>query len=97
MKGALVLAEPTDLPRVQHVLAPGYAPDLTDVEIEEIGQDPFLIAAALGGADRIIVTREVSRPTAQRANRRIPDVCATFGIVAITDFAFFRKLNFSIK
>ena len=25
----------------------GYAPDLTDVEIEEIGRDPFLIAYAL--------------------------------------------------
>jgi Domain of unknown function (DUF4411) len=97
VKEALVLAEPTDLARVQRVLVHGYAPDLTDIEIEEIGQDPFLIAAALGGADRIVVTRESSKPSAQRANRRIPDVCASFGLVTITDFALFRKLNFSIS
>jgi len=72
------------------------APDLTDVEIEQIGQDPFLIVAAPGGPDRIVVTREVSEPSGQRANRRVPDVCATFGIAAITDFALFRKLNFRI-
>jgi hypothetical protein len=79
------------------VLARGYAPDLTDVEIEEIGQDPFLIAAALGGPDRIVVTRETLKPSAQRANRRIPDVCATFDVATITDFALFRKLNFTIS
>jgi hypothetical protein len=94
---ALVLAEPTDLARVQHVLAQGYAPDLTDVEIEAIGQDPFLIAAALGGADRIVVSREASKPSARRANRRIPDVCATFGLAVITDFALYRRLDFSIR
>jgi hypothetical protein len=97
VKEALVLAEPTDLARVQHVLAQGYAPDLTDVEIEEIGQDPFLIAAALGGTDRIVVTREAPKPSAQRSNRRIPDVCATFALTTITDFALFRKLNFVIR
>jgi len=41
---------------VQHVLEHGYAPDLNDVEIEEIGKDPFLIAAALAGPDRAVVT-----------------------------------------
>jgi hypothetical protein len=97
VKEALVLAEPTDLARVQRVLAHGYAPDLTDVEIEEIGQDPFLIAAAIGGVDRIVATRETSKPSAQRANRRNPDVCATLGIVTITDFALFRTLNFTIR
>jgi hypothetical protein len=97
VKEALVLAEPTDLARVQHVVTRGYASDLTDIEIEEIGQDPFLIAAALGGTDRIVVTREASKPTAQRANRRIPDVCRTFGLLTITDFALYRKLDFAIK
>jgi hypothetical protein len=97
VKEAVVLGEPTDLTRVQRVLTQGYAPDLTDVEIEEIGQDPFLIAAALGGTDRIIVTREVSKPSAQRSNRRIPDVCAAFALTTISDFALFRKLNFLIR
>ncbi|MFZ3234647.1 MAG: DUF4411 family protein [Stellaceae bacterium] len=85
VKEALVLSEPTNLARVQNVLVRGYAADLTDVEIEEIGQDPFLVAAALNGADRVVVTREASKPSAQRANRRIPEVCMAFGITAITD------------
>ena len=97
VKSALVLAELTDLARVQHVLVHGYAPDLSDVEIEEIGQDPFLIAAALGGADRLVVTREVSKPSTTRARRKIPDVCTSFGLGTITDFGLFRKLDFSIR
>lgn len=97
VREAIVLAEATSAVRVQQVLTHGYAPDLTDVEIEEIGQDPFLIAAALNGPDRIVVTREGSRPRAKRANRRVPDVCAAFGVVAITDFELYRRLNFSIK
>ncbi|HAH63984.1 MAG TPA: hypothetical protein DCL72_00565 [Rhizobiales bacterium] len=31
--------------------------------------------------DRCVVTTEVSAPRKQRQNRRIPDVCATMGIV----------------
>jgi Domain of unknown function (DUF4411) len=95
--GTLVLHEPTDLARVQHVPANGYAPDLSDVEIEKLGQDPFLIAAALGEVDRVIVTREVSKPSKTRAGRRIPDVCATLGLVAIADFELYRRLNFAIR
>lgn len=97
VKNSLVLDEPADLGRVQQVLAHGYAPDLTDVEIEEIGQDPFLIAAALGGTDRIVITREVSKPSVTRARRKVPDVCKVFNLVVITDFALYRKLRFSIK
>ena len=48
VREALILNEPTDLARVQFVLELGYAPDLNDVEIEEIGKDPFLVAAAYG-------------------------------------------------
>jgi hypothetical protein len=96
VKDSLILDEPTDLGRVQHVLSHGYAPDLTDVEIEEIGKDPFLIAAALGEPDRVVVTREVSKPSKKRAARKIPDVCAGFGLVAINDFELWRRLAFSI-
>jgi hypothetical protein len=43
---------------LNEVLAAGYAPDLNDSEIEEIGQDPFLIAYALANpGDRTIVTK----------------------------------------
>lgn len=94
VKEALVLNEPTT--GVSHVIDNGYAPDLNDVEIVKIGKDPFLIAAALAGSDRVVVTREVSRPSATRANRTIPDVCATFGIVPISDFKLYSILKFSI-
>jgi hypothetical protein len=76
VKEAVILDEPIDVARVNHVLVHGYAPDLNDVEIEQIGKDPFLIAAALGAGDRVVVTREVSKPSATRANKRIPDVCS---------------------
>lgn len=97
VRESLVLTEPTNAAAVQRVLAHGYAADLTDVEIEEIGQDPFLIAAALNGPDRIVVTREGSKPSAKRAKRRIPDVCVVFGVVAITDYELYRRLNFAIR
>lgn len=93
---ALVLDEPTDVMRVRQVLEKGYAPDLTDVEMETIGRDPFLIAAALSGTGRVVVTREVSKPSKTRANRKIPDVCKTFGVACINDFALWRRLDFKI-
>jgi hypothetical protein len=85
-----------DAGRVKHVLEHGYAPDLNDIEIEEIGKDPFLVAAALAGPDRTVVTREISKPSKKRADRRLPDVCAGFGVPVINDFALYRALNFSI-
>lgn len=51
-----------------------YAPDLNDSEIEEIGQEPFLIYALDDVANFTVVTKEVSAPSKQRANRRVPDV-----------------------
>jgi hypothetical protein len=57
---ALLLEEEADAELVRHVLYQGYAPDLTDDEIEQIGRDPFLIAYALASpADRCVVTTEV--------------------------------------
>jgi hypothetical protein len=94
----MLLDQRTDPKHLNQVLAGGYAPDLNDSEIEEIGQDPFLIAYALAGvADTTIVTKEVSAPSKQRANRRVPDVCKTFGIRCINDFEFYRELNFKIS
>jgi hypothetical protein len=81
---------------VQQVLSKGYAPDLNDVEIEKVGKDPFLIAAALAGPDRVVVTKEVSKPKATRANRKIPDVCASLGVTAISDFKLYSILKFTI-
>ena len=96
VKEAMILDEPVDVGRVHHIMEHGYASDLNDVEIEEIGKDPFLVAAALAGPDRAVVTREISRPSKQRANRKLPDVCATFGVTVLSDFALYRILNFAI-
>jgi len=56
-----------------------------------------LIGYALVNPSEItVVTKEVSAPSKQRANRRVPDVCKYFGIRAINDFDFYRELNFKI-
>src|SRR5687767_5899311 len=59
VKRALVLAEDVDPALVAYAVAEGYAPDLTQVEVETIGRDPFLIAYALAAPrDRCVVTTE---------------------------------------
>ena len=81
---------------VARVIDEGYAADLTDDEVEKIGRDPFIIAYALSDpGEMCVVTTEVSRPTRQRANRHLPDVCADFGIDCCNTFEFVRRLNFS--
>ena len=96
VREAMVLDEPTDMAAVQTVIARGYAQDLNDVELVTVARDPFLVAAALGGPGRVVVTREVSKPKKQRANRKVPDVCATFGIECISDFELWRRLDFRL-
>lgn len=92
---ALLLNEEADPISVNRIVVEGYAPDLSDVEIEKIGQDPFLIAYALSAPhDRCVVTTEASRPTSRRANRKVPDVCNGFGIACCNPFEFARRLNF---
>jgi hypothetical protein len=74
---ALLLEEDVDANLVANVINKGYAPDLTDDEVLQIGRDPFLIAYALASpANRCVVTTEASAPSKQRQNRRIPDVCS---------------------
>ena len=81
---------------VAHVTDQGYADDLTDDEVEKIGRDPFLIAYALTAPEEIrVVSTEVSKPTKQRANRRLPDVCRDFQVECINTFEFVRRLDFS--
>ena len=79
---------------MQKVLVDGYASDLTDNEIEEIGRDPFLIAYAMAGEDRCVVTVETSQPRKQRHNRKIPDVCKSMGVKCCNPFEFNRQLGF---
>ncbi len=96
VRKAIILAEPTSGAAVARVIAEGYAPNLNDIEIESLGRDPFLVAAALGGPERIVVSREVSAPSKRRHNRKVPDVCRAFGILCINDFDLWRRLDFRI-
>jgi Domain of unknown function (DUF4411) len=94
IKRALLLDEKVDADLVNAVIETGYAPDLTDTELEEIGRDPFLIACAMAGNDRCVVTTETSAPKKQRQNRKIPDVCKTFDVECHTPFKVNRDLGF---
>ncbi len=94
IKKSLLLDEQVDPGLVQKVIAEGYAPDLTDDEVEQIGRDPFLIAYALAGKDRWVVTVETSAPKKQRQNRKVPDVCKALGVKSCNPFEFNRELGF---
>ncbi len=93
-KNALLLEEAVAPDLVQKVIAEGYAPDLTDDEVEQIGRDPFLIAYALVDKERCVVTVETSAPKKQRQNRKVPDVCKTMGANFCNPFEFNRELGF---
>ena len=94
-KDALLLGETVDGALVQRVVSTGYANDLTDDEVEKLGRDPFLIAYALSDpSERCVVTTEVSRPSARRQNRRIPDVCRLLGVQCCGPFVLNRDLGF---
>lgn len=95
VKEALLFPDPVNVALVRRVISEGYAPDLTDDELEQLGRDPFLIAHALEDAgDRVVVTLERSKPRQRRANRHIPDVCRDFGIRCIDTFEMAVALDF---
>lgn len=95
MKDDLVLKEATPLPHVRWVMDYGYGLNLTEDEVETVGQDPFLIAfAAAANPRRTVVTVENSQPSKQRANRKIPDVCKQLNIRCVTPFVLIRELGF---
>jgi hypothetical protein len=95
-KDVLRLKEKVDPSLVNLVVTEGYAPDLTDDELIEIGQDPFLIAYAIANTpERCVVTVEVSSPSKKRQNRKIPDVCNHFGVNCQNPFQVYRSLGFS--
>lgn len=96
VKEALLLDEEVRRSLVVQAVEEGYATDLTDDELEKIGRDPFLVAYGLiQPATRTIITTEVSKPSKQRGNRRLPDVCAQFGIKTTNTFGLIRQLDFS--
>jgi hypothetical protein len=98
VRRALVLDEESEASRVSSVMAVGYATDLTDDELQEVGRDPFLIAyATVAPNDRCVVSTEASRPARQRANRHVPDVCALNDVRCCDTFELIRRLDFSTR
>jgi Domain of unknown function (DUF4411) len=94
-RDALLLDESVIPMHVQRVVGEGYATDLTDDEVEQLGRDPFLVAYALANlATRSVVTVEVSKPKRQRQNRHVPDVCASLGVRCTDPFQMNRALDF---
>ena len=95
-KAALRLGERVEVASLRHVVANGYAPDLDATEMQKIGKDPFLVAYALGKTDRTVVTKELSKPSKLRANRKVPDVCDSCRVTWLDDFGFYRSADFRI-
>jgi hypothetical protein len=98
VRDAILLEEEVQQSKVAYVVENGYADDLNDFEIEQIGRDPFLVAYALASlTDRCVVTTEVSATRRQRQNRKLPDVCRTFNANCCDTFTLLRTLNFSTR
>ena len=96
VKKVVVLPGQASLSHVRHVTMNGYANDLSDAEVEQIGRDPFLIAHALADrGNRCVVTAETSQRSKQRQNKKVPDVCEAMGVKWCDPFAFARDLGFS--
>jgi hypothetical protein len=92
----LVLDEDVDADLVRRVIDEGYARDLTDLEMEALGRDPFLIAYSLADSEnRCVVTAETSKPSKRRQNRKVPDVCESLGVLWHNPFELTRALHFS--
>ena len=95
VRDALILGEETNVDEVRYVMSNGYAPDLTDDEVEQVGKDPFIIAyARVDLQNRTVVTTEVSKPRKQRANRHIPNVCNDLGVLCCNTFELTIALDF---
>jgi hypothetical protein len=96
VKTSLLLEEDAEPDLVARITYGGYIRNPTDDEISKIGRDPFLLSYALKDLDgRCIVSTEVSKPSKQGANRKVPDVCKDFKIRCINNFQMLRELNFS--
>lgn len=94
-KEALLFDEEADPTLVGEVTLNGYG-ELDENGLEKVGRDPFLIS--YGYADktgRTIVTLEVSAPSKQGANRKIPDVCTDLGVDCCDLFEFIEALDFT--
>lgn len=96
VKDALILDEEVDQGLFNQVIDTAYAPDLADHELNEAGQDPFLVAYGLMGPERAVVTKETSQTSKLRGRRKLPDACDIMDVPWMTDFRFYKERNFHI-
>lgn len=97
VKATLLLTEEADPRIVSEVVARGYAPDLTDTELVEVGRDPFLIAYAFASpTERVVVSGEISRPGRLRGRRKVPDACRDLGVRCTDLVGLINALDFRI-
>ncbi len=97
-KDVLQLPEEPEIGLLRQVVSEGYAPDLTDAELEKLNEDPFLLAYALADArQRCVVTTEISKRKRTRANRHLPDVCGDFNVPCCNTFDLIRQLDFRMN
>jgi hypothetical protein len=92
-----VLLEETELEAgpVSRVVEDGYAPNLTEDELEKLKADPFIVAYGVALPGQVtVVTMERSKPKRQRANRHIPDVCSDLQVPCIDTYELLRRLDF---
>lgn len=98
VKKYLLLDEEPEPSVVSEVVSRGYATDLTDAELIELGRDPFLIGYAyVSIVDRCVVTTEVSKPGKRRGRRHIPDVCGDLGVRCLDTVGLINSLDFRIS
>jgi len=94
-KKDLITSREVSTELVMRVINDGYGLAFTDVELDQIGGDLFLIATALEDPiNCCVVTEEVSRIRAVGLNRKIPDICKNFRIKCITMVRLAKQLNF---
>ena len=91
-----ILDEQLDRNVHEQVLSRGYGENLEEKDYLSMGKDSILIAYAKKQPNRIVVTKERSKPSKMKGNRKIPDVCKDLGIGCIDDYEFQRRCDFRI-
>jgi len=95
VRDSLLLDEELDGSHVNTVTIRAYG-RLNDVEIEEVGRDPFLVAyAALVPGARMVVTFEVSAPGQKKGRKKLPDACIPNGVPTCNLFQMIDALDFT--
>ena len=94
-RDALLHDEELEPQHVDAVIRRGYGV-LNEVELIEVGRDPFLIArAALLPLLHVVVTFEISAPGQLRGRRKIPDACRPNGVTTCNLFRMLDMLDFT--